>query len=123
MLSILDPWLVQLDSSDQIKNLSEDQITTILKNASDTEQNMAADTMNGRQFDEAEGQCQRCLAHARNYRLEGEEKITAIFSALNTHTCLRSMQGDDLSALTFAEDLYNLVVEVYDPVHHQVRVC
>jgi hypothetical protein len=123
MLCILDPWLVQLDCSDQINSLSEDQISTILTYAMDTEQSMAASTMNGRQFDDAEGHCQRCLAHARNYRLEGEEKTTAIFSALKTYSYLRSIQGDDLGALTFAEDLYNLVVEAYDPVHHQVQVC
>jgi hypothetical protein len=45
ILSILEPCvLIQLDSD--VNSLSEDQVTNILFNAMDTEQNMAAMTMN-----------------------------------------------------------------------------
>jgi hypothetical protein len=110
MLIILEPWLIQLDLDGN--SHSEDQINTILSNAMNTEQSMAAMTMNGRHFILAEGHCQRCLAYARSYRVEGEEKTDAIFRALRTYSCLRALQGDHIGAISFAEDLYNLVVEI-----------
>jgi hypothetical protein len=72
-----------------------------------------------RQFDIAEGHCQRCLANSRRNGLEGEEKITVIFKALETHCSLRDYQCNYSDAVSFAEECYNLVVEAYDPVHPQ----
>jgi tetratricopeptide (TPR) repeat protein len=87
-----------------------------------TEHNMAAIATHRRQFDLAEGHCQRCLAYSRRYGLEGEEmKITMIFTALKTYCSLRERQGNYSDALSFAEECYNLVVEAYDPVHPQVQ--
>lgn len=53
--------------------------------------------------------------------MEGEQKTTTMFQALQTYCTLRNRQGNLSDALTFAEECYNLVVEVYDPVHPQVQ--
>jgi tetratricopeptide (TPR) repeat protein len=82
---------------------------------------MAIVTMNRRQFNLTEGHCQRSLAYSRRYGLEGEEKITMIFTALSTYCTLRERQGNYSDAVIFAEECYNLVVEAYDPVHPQVQ--
>jgi hypothetical protein len=72
-------------------------------------------------LDLAEGHYQRCLAYSRRYGLEGEKKITDIFTALEAYCTLRQLQGDNSGGLIFAEEAYNLVVEAYDPVHPQVQ--
>jgi hypothetical protein len=122
-LNILNPWVINLnpDSSNGIDSLSKDQIDKLLDELIFTEQNMAAVTGDRRQFDVAEGHCQRCLVYSRRYKLEGEKKTTSIFESLKTHCSLRERQGKLSDALTFAEECYNLVVEAYDPVHPQVQ--
>jgi hypothetical protein len=85
-----------------------------------TEQNMATIAMDRRQSDLTEGHCKRCLAFLRRYGSEGEKKTTMIFTALRTYCILREEQSNLLDAVTFAKECYNLVVEVYDPVHPQV---
>eukprot|EP00596_Hydrurales_sp_CCMP1899_P005898 CAMPEP_0119035596 /NCGR_PEP_ID=MMETSP1177-20130426/2717_1 /TAXON_ID=2985 /ORGANISM="Ochromonas sp, Strain CCMP1899" /LENGTH=229 /DNA_ID=CAMNT_0006994089 /DNA_START=83 /DNA_END=769 /DNA_ORIENTATION=+ len=120
-LSILNPWVINLDSGsgNGIDSLSKDQIETLLDELIYTEQNMARVTMDRRQFDAAEGHCQRCLVYSRRYELEGEKKTTMIFDALRAYVTLRQQQDNLSDALTFAEKCYNLVVEAYDPVHPQ----
>jgi tetratricopeptide (TPR) repeat protein len=78
-------------------------------------------TTNSHQLDIAEGHCQRCLAYAKRYGLEGETKTTNIFTALRTYSYLRQKQRDHSGAVIFAEEAYNLVVEAYDCVHPQVQ--
>jgi hypothetical protein len=122
-LSILKPWVINLDSGsgNGIDSLSKDQIETLLEELIYTEQNMARVTVDRRQFDAAEGHCQRCLVYSRRYELEGEEKTTSIFEALQIYSTLRQHQGSLSDALTITEECYNLVVETYDPVHPQVQ--
>jgi tetratricopeptide (TPR) repeat protein len=126
-LNLLNPWMINLDSdaSNGIDSLDEDQINylvnMVLKQLYYTEQNMAIIAMSRRQFDTAEGHCQRCLAYSRRYGLEGEEKITMIFTALKLCCSLRNYQDNYSDALSFAEEGYNLVVEAYDPAHPQVQ--
>jgi tetratricopeptide (TPR) repeat protein len=122
-LSLLNPWLtnLDLDPSDGINILSNEQKDSLLGELYSTEQNMANITTNRMQFDMAEGHCQRCLAYTRRYGLEGEEKTTMVYEALSTYCFLREGQGDYSDALYFAEECYNLVVEAYDPVHPQVQ--
>jgi hypothetical protein len=55
--------------------------------------------------------------------VEDKDKTTSIFTALTNFVELRERQEDHSGALIFAEEMYNLVVEVYDPVHIQVQVC
>jgi hypothetical protein len=50
-----------------------------------TEQRMACMTIDRMQFDAAEGHCQRCLTYTRRIRVEGEEKITSIFTSLSQY--------------------------------------
>jgi hypothetical protein len=84
---------------------------------------MAIITRNKRQFDLAEGHCQRSLAYSRRYGLEGEKITTMVYEALKTRCSLRERRGNYSDALSFAEECYNLVVEAYDPVHPQVPKC
>eukprot|EP00596_Hydrurales_sp_CCMP1899_P000012 CAMPEP_0119051096 /NCGR_PEP_ID=MMETSP1177-20130426/72829_1 /TAXON_ID=2985 /ORGANISM="Ochromonas sp, Strain CCMP1899" /LENGTH=230 /DNA_ID=CAMNT_0007030187 /DNA_START=129 /DNA_END=819 /DNA_ORIENTATION=+ len=65
-LNILNPWVINLDpdSSNGIDSLSKDQIDRLLDELIFTEQNMAAVTGDRRQFDVAEGHCQRCLVYS-----------------------------------------------------------
>jgi tetratricopeptide (TPR) repeat protein len=122
-LSLLNPWIKNLDSDTRSENdsLNEDQINISVEHLYYTEHNMAAIAINRRQFDLAEGHCQRCLAYSRRYGLEGEKKITMIFQASKIYCSLRERQGNYSDALTFAEECYKLVVEAYNPVHPQVQ--
>jgi hypothetical protein len=84
---------------------------------------MAINTMNRYELDIAEGHCLRCLAYSRRYGLEGEEKTAMIFTALRTYCNLWMMRSDASSALPFAEEAYNLVVEAYDCVQEAAGLC
>jgi hypothetical protein len=118
-LSLLNPLLIQLDLNGSYQ--MDNRMNDILGKLYVTEQQMAGVTISLNQLDIAEGHCQRCLAYSRRYGLEGEMKTTNIFAALRTYCTLRQIQGDHSSALIFAEEAYNLVVEAYDPVHPQVQ--
>jgi hypothetical protein len=109
------------DPSEGINILSNEQQNCLLGQLFCVEQAMAFLSTNRRQFNLAEGHCQRCLAYSRRYGLEGEEKITMIFSALKIYCTLRERQGNYLDAVSFAEECYNLIVEAYDPVHSQAQ--
>jgi hypothetical protein len=74
-----------------------------------------------RNLDVAEGHCQRCLAYAHRYKVEGNEKLAMTYNAFTTFYHLREMQGDHSGAAIYAEDCYNLVVAAYDPGHQQVQ--
>jgi hypothetical protein len=123
LLSLLNPWMTNLDSdpSEGTNILSNEQQNSLLWQLHCTEQNMAVIAINRRQFDLAEGHCQRCLAYSRRYGSEGEEKITMIFQALKLCCSLQDYQVNYSDAIFFAEECYNLVVEAYDPVHPQVQ--
>jgi hypothetical protein len=73
-LSPLNSWVINLDSyaRNGIDRLNEDQINHSVEQLHLTERNMAVITINRRQFDLAEGHCQRCLAYSRRYGLEGD---------------------------------------------------
>jgi tetratricopeptide (TPR) repeat protein len=114
-LSFLNPWLVKLDSDDDIR------MDSLLNELFFLEANMASMAMNKRQFDVAEGLCERCLAYSKRYGLEGEKKITMNFNALNMYSSLRERQGNYSDAVICAEECYNFIVEAYDPVHFQVQ--
>jgi hypothetical protein len=104
------------DASDGIDSLREDQINYLVEQLFNIELNISIITMQRRQFDLAEGHCQRCLAYSKRYRLEGEEKITKIFEALSLCS-VQDHQHNYSGALFFAEKCYNLVVEAYNLVH------
>jgi hypothetical protein len=122
-LNILSPWLVIIDTdaTNQSNSLSVEQIDHLLVTSSCLERQMAIVAMKRNQFDVSEGYCHRCLVHSKRIGVEGEEKTTSILLALRTYISLRQHQGHYSSAVSFAEEAYNLVVDVYDPVHPQVQ--
>jgi len=119
----INPWLIHLDSdgSDGISGLSEEEKNHLLQMLFTTESNLCKLTEERRQFDVAEGHCQRCLAYAKRLGIEGEFKTNMILEALTSCGDLRQRQDDFSSAVKYAEEAYNLVVEAYNPVHPQVQ--
>jgi tetratricopeptide (TPR) repeat protein len=122
-LHILSPWMVTInsDANNQSNGLSLAETNYLLDASSNVEGNMATVTINRSQFDVAEGHCHRRLAHSRKLGVEGEDKTTSIFEALRTYVILRQHQGDYSSAVSFAEEAYNVCVDANDPVHPQVQ--
>jgi hypothetical protein len=122
-LHILSPWMVTIDSdaTNHSNGLSFEQTNHLLWLSYTTEGNMAIIAIRRNQFDVAEGHCHRSLAHSRRLGVEGENKTTSIFEALRTYVGLRQNQGDFPSAVSFAEEAYNVCVDAYDPVHPQVQ--
>jgi tetratricopeptide (TPR) repeat protein len=120
-LAILNPWLVRLDSNTHQNSVTIVQINYILPELASLEQNMALLHMVRNQCNEAEGYCQRYLDYSRRFRIEGEEKTTSILKALGCFIDLREQQGDKIGAVTFSEEAYNLVVDIYEPGHPQVQ--
>jgi tetratricopeptide (TPR) repeat protein len=122
-LHILSPWMITIDSdaTNQSNGLSFEETNYLFEESSNTEGNMAMVAMNRNQFDVAEEHCHRCVAHSRRLGVEGEDKTTSIFQALWTYVSLRQYQGDYSSAVSFAEEAYNICVDAYDPVHPQVQ--
>jgi hypothetical protein len=125
-ICILNSWLVHLnlDASNRIGKVT--QLTNIMRDRLwfelyRTEHDMAGVTMNRNQYDLTEGHYQRSLTYSRRYGVEGEQKTSAIFSALCGIIELRNRQCNYSSSVSFAEEAYNLVVVAYDPVHIQVQ--
>jgi hypothetical protein len=120
-LNILSPWTVTIDSDSN--SLNSELTDYLLKVSTQAEENMTLAAINRNRFDVAEKHCHQCLTYSRKLRVEREEKTTSIFDALDTYASLCQRQGDNLGAVAFAEDAYNLVVDVYNPVHPQVQVA
>jgi tetratricopeptide (TPR) repeat protein len=114
--------LIHLNShaSGQTNDLDDGQFNWLLLEFHHTEQRMAVITIDRRQLDVAEGHCERSLAFARRFVLDGDQKTNAIFEALESTCLLRENQIDYPGALAFAEECYNVVVEAYNCVHPQV---
>jgi tetratricopeptide (TPR) repeat protein len=123
MISLLSPWYVHLesDSSNENNCLNISQKRNLLNISYFAERKMASLKMERNQFDEAEGHCQRCLVYSRRLEVEEKRKTTLIYEALRKYVILRSQEGNYSGAVELAEEAYNLVVEAYDPVHHQVQ--
>jgi hypothetical protein len=104
--SLLNPYLIKLDSDliNGIDSLDGEQRNKLLEDLNDTHRHMITATMIRRQFDLTDKHCQRCLAYARRYGLEGEEKTTMIFNALYDFCGLREREGKLSEAMTFAEE-------------------
>jgi hypothetical protein len=116
-LSILNPWLVRINS------LNEEQKEILFQQLTSIEENLAVIATNRNQLDLAEVHCQRCLAYSK--RLKGKEKrnIDLKFDALKIYCTLRDRQEDSSGALSFAEEGYNLIEEAYDCAHPQAQVA
>eukprot|EP00596_Hydrurales_sp_CCMP1899_P008871 CAMPEP_0119035184 /NCGR_PEP_ID=MMETSP1177-20130426/2132_1 /TAXON_ID=2985 /ORGANISM="Ochromonas sp, Strain CCMP1899" /LENGTH=356 /DNA_ID=CAMNT_0006993141 /DNA_START=382 /DNA_END=1449 /DNA_ORIENTATION=+ len=127
-LSILNNWLSHFDSiaNDNLyrnkKSLREERKISTLRELVSVESQMACVMIDSRQFDAAEGHCQRCLAHSKRLKPEGEN-ISRMYAALRTYFQLREHQLDYAGALPYAEEAYNLVVIAYDCVHPEVQTA
>jgi hypothetical protein len=118
-LSLLSPWMA--DSNSNTSQLNYVLKNNLLQESYIAEKRMAMITMERSKFDVAEGHCERCLRYARQFKAEGKDKTTAIFSGLKNYIHLRRREGKISIAVTFAEEAYNLVVVAYDPVHSEVQ--
>lgn len=90
--------------------LDEGQTDSFLKYLFWTENNIATIAINTKQFGIRERDCQQSLAHSRRIRVEGVQKITFMFDAIETYCGSRFHQGNSSDAVIFAEEGYNLVV-------------
>jgi hypothetical protein len=113
--------LNRLDSGARDYTFNQGQKNRLFEQLYFTEANMAGACIDGRRFDAAEGHCQRSLAYARRYEVEGEGKIYVMFESLKSFCVLRERQGNYSESINYAEECYNLVVEAYDPVHLLVQ--
>eukprot|EP00596_Hydrurales_sp_CCMP1899_P010685 CAMPEP_0119044520 /NCGR_PEP_ID=MMETSP1177-20130426/32020_1 /TAXON_ID=2985 /ORGANISM="Ochromonas sp, Strain CCMP1899" /LENGTH=329 /DNA_ID=CAMNT_0007014709 /DNA_START=170 /DNA_END=1160 /DNA_ORIENTATION=+ len=120
-LHILSPWMATIDSDVNNQLIAFEETNELLLTSSTIEGNMALVAMHRKQFDLAEGHCHRRLAHSRKLNVEEKIKTTSILEALKTYVDLREYQGDFSGAVTFAEEAYNVCVDVYDLVHPQVQ--
>jgi hypothetical protein len=82
---------------------------------------MAHTAIGSNKFNVAEEHCQKCLSYSKGLELEGVQKTNLIFSALHLYVKLREYQANYSSAVLFAEEVYNLVLEAYDCVHPKVQ--
>jgi tetratricopeptide (TPR) repeat protein len=73
------------------------------------------------QFDLADSHCQQALSHARLYEGEEEMRNDLICQVLSLYCDLQSKQRKYADAVAFAEEAYNCVAVVYNPVHPKVH--
>jgi hypothetical protein len=115
-LDLLRPWSTSLRDS-----LSGDQINLILMISSRTERRIALIHSHRNEFDLVANHCQQALSHARLYEGTEEDKTDLLFSALSAYGDLQLKQGHHADAVAFAEEAYNCVAVVYNPVHPKVQ--
>jgi tetratricopeptide (TPR) repeat protein len=122
-LDLLRPWsaYVDLDSTSLRGSLSGDQINHILMALSDTERQIASSYSHRNEFDLAANYSQQALSHARLYEGEEEVKTDLLCTALSVYCELQLKQGKYADAVALAEEAYNCVAVVYNPVHPEVQ--
>jgi hypothetical protein len=123
MLDLSRPWSLKLDSNQasQIDNLDENQINIILYLLSTTERNMGITLRQRNEFELAESYCQQALSHARLYEGTEEDKVDLLCDALKAIYDISAFQENNVDALPFAEEAYNLAAIAYNPVHPKVQ--
>lgn len=109
----LKPWF-QMDS------LSKVHTNFVLEVLSYAECGSAAVCTHRKKYKLSEDHCQLAISYARGCD-EGEMKTTRLFGALTCYSNLQSFQGDYTEAVILAEEAYNLVAMIYNPVHPQVQ--
>jgi hypothetical protein len=123
MLELLRPWTAYLDlnCTNHIDGLDEDQINYTLYIFSTTELYMDKISILRYEWNLAENYCQRALSFARLYGEEETLKIELLCAALKVFYMLRSDQGNYDDALIFVEEACNCVAIAYNPVHPKVQ--
>lgn len=122
MSEIAQPWSLYLDSDavSQVDSLSREKIDTIFQLLLGIEQRKAESFANRRLFSDSEKHCQQALFYARRHNIEGVTKTTLLLGTLITCCNIRKLQDDFAGAVIMAEEAYNLVAILYNPVHPQV---
>jgi tetratricopeptide (TPR) repeat protein len=123
MLNLLRPWSasINLNSSSLSDSLTGDQINRYLQICSTTEWKIALIYTQRNQFGLADSHCRRALSHARLYEGEEEGKTDLLCQALRVCGNLEAIQGNYIDAVAFAEEAYDCVAVVYNPVHPEVQ--
>jgi tetratricopeptide (TPR) repeat protein len=113
IIEVLKPWF-QMDS------LSKVHTNHVLEVLSYAECGLAAVCTHRKKYKLSEDHCQLAISYARGCD-EGEVKTTRLFGALTCYSKLQGFQGDYTEALILAEEAYNVVAMIYNPVHPQVQ--
>jgi tetratricopeptide (TPR) repeat protein len=98
-----------------------DQINLVLFTSSNTEKIIGDIYVGRNEFGRSETHCQRALSHAKKY--EGIMKTALLTSVLTNYCALRRMQNNYIDAVIFAEEAYNCVAVVFNPVHPEVQTA
>lgn len=120
----MKPWCAYLDlnsTASRIENLSKDQIDELLLLLTQTERNIAAVYMHTNKFDQAENHCQKAISYAKQYDGKEVEKGELVSKSLTVYSAVLTQQRKFGEAVTIAEEAYNCVAVVYDPVHPVVQ--
>eukprot|EP00596_Hydrurales_sp_CCMP1899_P008612 CAMPEP_0119036856 /NCGR_PEP_ID=MMETSP1177-20130426/4860_1 /TAXON_ID=2985 /ORGANISM="Ochromonas sp, Strain CCMP1899" /LENGTH=358 /DNA_ID=CAMNT_0006997321 /DNA_START=498 /DNA_END=1575 /DNA_ORIENTATION=- len=115
ILDQINPWFRRIGS------LNKDQINHLLYVLSQMECNVGMIYKDENKLSEAEPYCLRALSYARRYESTEEKKAQLLCKALKTFYDLRTLQERFDDGLIFAEELYNCVAIVYNPVHIEVQ--
>jgi tetratricopeptide (TPR) repeat protein len=123
MLDLMRPWTSKLDSNSTSRMDSPDKsrINSILYLLSTTERNIGTVLIHRNESILAEGYCQQALSNARSYKGTEEHTTDLVCKALKGFYNLRTFQQNYVDALPFAEEAYDLVAIVYNPVHPRVQ--
>jgi hypothetical protein len=116
---MLKPWSTLLDLGDSslINLLGRESAMQAMLLCIETERRISLLHTNRYDFDLADFHAQRALTYAK--RFQGKEDVKANLLYLNnTNYCnLRMIQDRYKDAVPFAEEAYNIVAEVYNPVN------
>jgi tetratricopeptide (TPR) repeat protein len=123
ILDQINPWFTRLDliSTSRSESLNKNRINHMLFVLSQMERDIGIICKHENKFSEAENYYLRALSYARRYESTEEKKAELICKALKSLYDLRAQQERFDDALVFAEELYNCVAIVYNPVHIEVQ--
>jgi tetratricopeptide (TPR) repeat protein len=123
IIALLRPWSTNSDPNfvrltDEIDKGLANYTLPLLSRA---EVSIALIQISRNEFDLAENHCQQALSYAKQFDGKEEIKADLLCKALRRLYQIRRDQGNDLEALTYAEEMYNCVAIIYNPVHPEVQ--
>lgn len=120
---LLQPWLNSLDSNLKSNVMDKNQIDRLLSELVETERFQCAMAQSRNDYSAALIHCEHGLVYAKRFRLEGELKVIAIFTALSTFIEIKMGLGHYSEAVVLSEEAYNIVAIFYNPVHQWVQAA
>jgi hypothetical protein len=123
-LELLQPWSAYPDLTStprRIDGLDMDKMNHILMQLSISERRIAEIRKRRNEFHLAGHHCQRELFYARLYDGIKTEKIPILCSALRTSQDLQAIMGNNVNALSLAQEAYDCCTTAYNPVHSEVQ--